>query len=254
MPNTCTIGIVQAIWEGDKIKETYCRCPDGSYGYTCSENFINPCAAGQQYHPADPRLPKNYFVICSWTTPYLLKCPAGTVWKQDIYLCDWDTPSIYGYPSSMSQSYNQPSMNIPNYNNPTMTKPISASIETQQVYPQMTYQAPISAQNGARLAPLTNNQQNLNHHKVNNAAVVKTLSNKQHINTQVNKAAENKNIVQPTIANHKPLDQQTNAIKPSMQLNNMQQQQNEIRSILRSNSNNPLYHNFLYNPISQYGK
>jgi len=259
LPNTCSIGFVQAIWEGDKITETYCRCPDGSYGYTCTENFINPCASGQQYHPADRRLPKNYFVTCSWTTPYLLKCPTGTVWNQEIYLCDWNATSTYGYPSSMSQSYNQPNIKITpasNYN-VQIVKPIQAPpVYTQPNYSQMPNQVPIPTKDGARLSLLaysSNNQHNLNHLKENRALAVKTLSNKQPVSQQVNQAANNKYISQPKLSNQMAVNQQINAIKTPMHLssipNSMQHQQQAIRSLLKAQQNNPLYNNLLYNRV-----
>jgi len=110
MPNTCSIGHVQAIYEGDQISETYCRCPTGSYGFTCTENFGNPCLDGAtQYSPADSRVPPNYFIKCSWGIPYLNKCAAGTShWSQELYTCVADGSSYgssYGSSNYGSSSY-----------------------------------------------------------------------------------------------------------------------------------------------------
>lgn len=33
--NMCQAGKSLPIWEKDMITETFCRCPDGSYGITC---------------------------------------------------------------------------------------------------------------------------------------------------------------------------------------------------------------------------
>lgn len=94
-PDACPVGIVEPIWEGDAITETYCRCPGGSYGFTCQENFVNPCSQyGGQYSSADSRVPSNYFIECNGPIPYLIKCAKGTVWNQRITVCDWDRSSL----------------------------------------------------------------------------------------------------------------------------------------------------------------
>jgi len=97
-----------AIWEGETITETYCRCADGSYGFTCTENFANPCLTGnQQYHSADARLPRNYFVECESKVPFLMKCAKGTVWIQELLTCSWPNrlaSSYYSAPTSSSSS------------------------------------------------------------------------------------------------------------------------------------------------------
>ncbi len=90
--NTCPLGgMVEPIHgEGNVVIETYCRCPSGTYGLTCQENFINPCYYGSgQYHPADQSLGPKYFIECNWNTPYLFKCPASLIWNQLIESCDW---------------------------------------------------------------------------------------------------------------------------------------------------------------------
>ena len=88
LPNHCANGgIPQAIFENDQITETYCRCQTGSYGRTCSENFVNPCGDEQQYHEADPSFGGHYFIECSWGIPYLMKCPATTLWSQELLTC-----------------------------------------------------------------------------------------------------------------------------------------------------------------------
>ncbi|RNA09263.1 hypothetical protein BpHYR1_049009, partial [Brachionus plicatilis] len=108
LPNNCKIGYVQPIWEGNTITETYCRCPDGSYGHNCQEGYRNPCDGYSQYHPADSRLPNNYFVECSWNIPYLLKCSKGTVWNQNILSCDWTSDATHDtYGSYQNQEYGQ---------------------------------------------------------------------------------------------------------------------------------------------------
>ena len=83
-------GVVEPIWEGDSITETYCRCPGGVYGFTCAEGFANPCQNGMQYSAADSRVPNNYFIECNGNIPYLIKCARGTAWNQRILTCDWD--------------------------------------------------------------------------------------------------------------------------------------------------------------------
>jgi hypothetical protein len=34
---------------------------------------------------------KHSFFQCSFSTPFLMQCPATLVWNQDKYSCDWDT-------------------------------------------------------------------------------------------------------------------------------------------------------------------
>lgn len=38
--NMCVIGKSLPIWEKDMITESFCRCPDGSYGISCSVTQI----------------------------------------------------------------------------------------------------------------------------------------------------------------------------------------------------------------------
>jgi len=155
LPNTCAIGHVQPIWEGFNITETYCRCPDGSYGYTCTENFPNPCADGQQYHPADRRLPNNYFIECSWGTPYLFKCAKGTVWNHFNLTCDWPPSNNYdsygqssgydGY-SAPASGYAQPQQTYvapqPAYAPPRPVYEAPTTTQAPYVAPQPAYEAP----------------------------------------------------------------------------------------------------------------
>jgi len=101
LPNTCSIGFTQPIYESNQVTETYCRCPTGSYGFTCTENFNNPCLDGSiEFTAADSRVPSNYFLKCSWGIPYLNKCPSGTVrWSQELHACVSDevAPAPAGY-------------------------------------------------------------------------------------------------------------------------------------------------------------
>ena len=86
--NSCPKGYAQPIWQDNTLIATYCRCPDGSYGFTCEENFPTPCNYGpSQYHPADSRLPSYYFVQCSWNTPILKRCPNGLRWNNAVQTC-----------------------------------------------------------------------------------------------------------------------------------------------------------------------
>jgi len=97
LPNTCAIGFSEPIHEGQEVTETYCRCPSGTYGITCQENFANPCSVeGRQYNPADASFGPHYFIECNWNTPYLFKCPANLVWNQQIETCDWPYTPSYG--------------------------------------------------------------------------------------------------------------------------------------------------------------
>lgn len=79
----------QPIYDGDEVLETYCRCSDGSYGFNCQEGFGNPCVGDQQFFPAHPTLGPAYFIHCSWSLPYLKKCPQNLVWDQDLTTCNW---------------------------------------------------------------------------------------------------------------------------------------------------------------------
>ena len=140
LPNNCKIGYVQPIWEGDAITETYCRCPDGSYGHNCQEGYKNPCDGYSQYHPADSRLHNKYFIECSWNIPYLMKCPRGTVWNQNILSCDWTTDATHdtygGYQNNrvqQSQSSYQPPVQQPSYQPPVQKPPVK----------QPSYQPPV---------------------------------------------------------------------------------------------------------------
>jgi len=89
MANTCSVGFTQPIYESNQVTETYCRCPTGSYGFTCTENFLNPCTDPSiEFTAADSRVPSNYFLKCSWGIPYLNKCPIGTThWSQELHAC-----------------------------------------------------------------------------------------------------------------------------------------------------------------------
>jgi len=87
LPNVCSSGFTLPVWEGPQITETFCRCNDGSYGFSCTEGFVNPCNGNNQYTPADASIPPNYFLECSWNLPYLIKCAPGTIWSQDLLVC-----------------------------------------------------------------------------------------------------------------------------------------------------------------------
>jgi hypothetical protein len=83
--------------ENNDVIDLYCRCLDGSYGFSCTESFANPCLVeGVQYSSADFRLPNNYFIECNWGIPYLFLCPSPLVWNQEISVCDWDPSSEQG--------------------------------------------------------------------------------------------------------------------------------------------------------------
>jgi hypothetical protein len=135
MPNSCATGKMLAIWEGETITETYCRCADGSYGFTCTESFVNPCLNGnQQYHSADARLPRNYFVECESKVPFLMKCARGTVWIQELLTCSWPNRLASSFfsaptPSSSSSYANQ------------------YSTTNGQTQPQNQYSAPLASSN-----------------------------------------------------------------------------------------------------------
>jgi hypothetical protein len=104
LQGNCPSGEIRPIWSDVEIVETYCRCPSGTYGFDCSENFVNPCADNdQQYYPADPLVSHHYFIECSWNVPYLFKCPADLVWVQEITTCAWDD-SVNDLPPVPSQS------------------------------------------------------------------------------------------------------------------------------------------------------
>jgi len=144
LANTCKIGMVEPIHAGTEIMETYCRCPSGTYGLSCEENFFNPCQIeGATYHPADPSIGPHYFIECNWNTPYLFKCPAGLVWNQEIDTCDWQqgdsvqtpgvqtpgvqTPGVqapaYEAPSVQAPAYEAPSVQAPAYETPRFEAP-----------------------------------------------------------------------------------------------------------------------------------
>ena len=91
--NSCEVGFSLPIWEGEVFRETFCRCPDNGYGFTCRENFPNVCLDGKQYHKPHESISTRYFIECNWKTPYLFKCPNGTVWNDDIVTCEWGTAS-----------------------------------------------------------------------------------------------------------------------------------------------------------------
>lgn len=90
--NTCTVGDILPIWRNQEIEETFCRCPSGNYGITCSENYADPCAnTEEQYFPASLNLGPRYFIQCVWNVPFLKKCPSNPnlVWNQSMQRCDW---------------------------------------------------------------------------------------------------------------------------------------------------------------------
>jgi len=117
MPNTCSIGFTQPIYESNQVTETYCRCPTGSYGFTCTEGFVNPCVDGSiEFTAADSRVPSNYFLKCSWGIPYLNKCPNGTVrWSQEMHACVTDEAPVQSVQSSYGgySNYGTQSLGIP---------------------------------------------------------------------------------------------------------------------------------------------
>lgn len=122
LKDTCSIGTIEPLFSGDDIVETYCRCPTGTYGFTCLENIYNPCYntnREQQYHEADSSLSKQYFLECNWNIPYLFKCPSDLIWNQKIKSCDYPytyrppekkyEPSVTDSPSTQSYSvYSKP--------------------------------------------------------------------------------------------------------------------------------------------------
>jgi hypothetical protein len=145
MPNNCAVGFTQPIYESNQVTETYCRCPTGTYGFTCTENFANPCLDGSiEFTATDSRVPANYFIKCSWGIPYLHKCPAGTArWSQDLHACISDDAA----PSQTVSSYGA---------SPTITRPItqSASGYGAQVQPQVQQQLTQSGSGyGAQVQP-----------------------------------------------------------------------------------------------------
>lgn len=89
LTNTCQIGNIEPIYENNKIVETYCRCPRGNFGFTCEENFENPCLyqEGEQVYAADSRLTRNYYIECNWNVPFLFKCPTPLSWDQTHKTC-----------------------------------------------------------------------------------------------------------------------------------------------------------------------
>ena len=36
LANTCQVGFSLPIWEKTFVTESFCRCPDGGYGVTCT--------------------------------------------------------------------------------------------------------------------------------------------------------------------------------------------------------------------------
>jgi hypothetical protein len=85
----CSTGISHDIWMDNKIVDSFCRCPDGSYGFTCSEGFSNPCHFGIEYAPADSRLTDSYFVKCDQNLPFLFKCANGLIWDSNLNTCNF---------------------------------------------------------------------------------------------------------------------------------------------------------------------
>ena len=86
----CPMGHTEHIQDSNQSIETYCRCPNGSYGNTCKEDISNPCSyGGQTYYPADAVFGDRYYVQCNWDIPYVFKCPANLVWNQELLTCDW---------------------------------------------------------------------------------------------------------------------------------------------------------------------
>lgn len=115
--NTCTVGQIQPIWQDVDISETYCRCPSGTYGFTCLENFENPCEGNDnQYFPASSGLSEAYFIECAWNIPYLFKCPESTIWAQEITTCNWiDVPASVYAPYAPEQSQQSQPQNYSPY-------------------------------------------------------------------------------------------------------------------------------------------
>jgi hypothetical protein len=95
--------MVQPIYRGAEIHETYCRCPSGTYGVDCTENLPNPCEYNdQQYFPASSTFSNNYFIECVWGIPYLFVCPDGLIWNQEITTCDWPQSYYEAYAPQQS--------------------------------------------------------------------------------------------------------------------------------------------------------
>jgi len=117
MPNTCSVGFTQPIYESNQVTETYCRCPTGTYGFTCTENFDNPCMDGSvEFTAADSRVPSNYFLKCSWGIPYLNKCPAGTShWSQELHACVSDEQPVQSFNSGYGSYGGQQTLGKTNF-------------------------------------------------------------------------------------------------------------------------------------------
>ncbi len=53
------------------------------------EGYPNPCITGDQFYPAHPSLPRNFFIHCQFDIPHLKTCPVGTAWDHSVLTCNW---------------------------------------------------------------------------------------------------------------------------------------------------------------------
>jgi hypothetical protein len=73
--------------ENNEVIDTYCRCNDGSYGFSCQERHANPCIGNVRFEISPDNIPDNYFIHCDNNVPYLFKCPVSTKWNHSLFTC-----------------------------------------------------------------------------------------------------------------------------------------------------------------------
>lgn len=83
--------------------ERYCRCSDGSYGFTCEQRFPNPCYKEGKFDISPDSVPDNFFVHCSNGMPYLFKCPGLLKWDHTLLTC---THIVHGLTPGKNTLYN----------------------------------------------------------------------------------------------------------------------------------------------------
>lgn len=85
---TCTLFELKDIKGArDQVIDTYCRCLDGSYGFTCQDRYPNPCIGSKQFEISPDTIPDNYFIHCDNNVPFLFKCPAFLLWDHGLLTC-----------------------------------------------------------------------------------------------------------------------------------------------------------------------
>lgn len=118
--------------EKDQVIDTYCRCNDGSYGFSCNEINPNPCIGYKRFELSPDTIPNNYFIHCDNNTPFLFKCPSYLEWDDTLSTCksNIDDKRIAKIYQNFLELYDSGKTSLPNTkSNPTDHRKLEAPIK-----------------------------------------------------------------------------------------------------------------------------